>query len=110
MAEPMAPAPIIAMLTVLAGVLMFTSSCPAIHISFSMQSGSHNRVADLAVIATGAETSWQPVHGRFYVGSVLMHLVWAVGTSGTNAICETATKPNWCEKCDVQALDLSSRA
>lgn len=52
-----------------------------------MPFGSHNRAADLAAIATVAETDWQSAHERFYIGLVLMYLVRNVGISGTNAEC-----------------------
>ena len=72
-----------------------------------MPADRHNRAAGLAAIATGAGTSWQPAHGRFYVGLVLRYLVWDVGTSGTNVECGAATELNGMRNRYVQALDLS---
>ena len=51
-----------------------------------------SHAADLAAIATGAETSWQSAQRGFYVRLVLMYLVWAVGTSGMNAGCSLRSR------------------
>jgi hypothetical protein len=48
MAEPMAPAPIIAMSAMRSDLFMFTSPYPAIHISFPMPADCRNRAADRA--------------------------------------------------------------